>query len=493
MSIKGVTRRQGDIGVMSEQMTARGGGGVVAAAAPVAARHAANALEAGGNVYDAVLTATLVEAVALPPKCGPAGDVIALVWEAGADRPEALLAIGGAPAGLRDVMGQLAATGPLSIGVPGAPAGYEALAGRSRLGVDRAAAIAEQVAVDGFAWSTVCTVLTEEALPLLQQWQPDGCVYLPHGVPLQPGELVELPRLGAAVAAMARAGSRWADSHIADDVLRRIHDSGGVITRDDLRSARAEWTPPDERQLASAHLFASPAPTHGASLLMAMGELDDPASEPAIHRAVMAAVARSRATLADPSGTSMVSAVDRWGNAAVVIHSNSFPQFGSGIVVPEHDLILCNRAGRGFSSDPSHPNSPMPGRRPATTLHAWGYQATDGSRVLGATPGGANQMPWNVQTLARIAAGGWSSDDRLLADAIVGPRWQWEPSDDSLRIEEGFSEQSRSELAGVAATADVPRWGLRSAMQIVATAPPNGSGVARAFADPRTQAAVLPV
>src|SRR5690606_40886656 len=90
----------------------------------------------------------------------------------------------------------------------------------------------------------------------------------------------------------------------------------------------------------------------------------------------------------------------------VVIHSNSFPRFGSGLVVPEHDLILNNRPGRGFSPDPDHPNFPAPGRRPATTLHAWALSDSEGRpELLGGTPGGENQMPWNTQLLCQALTG----------------------------------------------------------------------------------------
>jgi gamma-glutamyltranspeptidase/glutathione hydrolase len=83
----------------------------------------------------------------------------------------------------------------------------------------------------------------------------------------------------------------------------------------------------------------------------------------------------------------MVSAIDAEGTMVLVIHSNSYPRFGSGLIVGEFDLILANRAGRGFNADPAHPNFPAAGRRPATTLHAWGVAQGEGTRMLGATPG----------------------------------------------------------------------------------------------------------
>ncbi|MCU1650877.1 MAG: gamma-glutamyltransferase [Pseudonocardia sp.] len=94
---------------------------------------------------------------------------------------------------------------------------------------------------------------------------------------------------------------------------------------------------------------------------------------------------RRRSTHADSSiggGTSVVTAADTAGNAIVLVHSNSFQRYGSGIVVAPYGLVLSNRPGRGFTDDPSHPNFPAPGRRPVTTLHAWAAETPDGSLLL---------------------------------------------------------------------------------------------------------------
>ena len=108
-------------------------------------------------------------------------------------------------------------------------------------------------------------------------------------------------------------------------------------------------------------LWATPAPTHGPTLLAAVAAAtpgDDPATQ---YRRVLAAIAQQRDVLADPSGTSIVSAADRDGNAVVVVHSNSYPRYGSGLVVADYDLVLANRAGRGFNPDPGHANFPIAG------------------------------------------------------------------------------------------------------------------------------------
>ena len=182
----------------------------------------------------------------------------------------------------------------------------------------------------------------------------------------------------------------------------------------------------------------------------------------------------------------MVSAADEAGNVVVVVHSNSFPRFGSGIVVPEYDLVLANRAGRGFTPIPGHPNFPAAGRRPATTLHAWAVADASGRpRLAGATPGGANQMPWNAQLLGQVVGGCWGP-----GELVTAPRWEWLPQDDGVRMEGGFSEADLAALRAAAPRAtSAARWGLKSAQQVVLIR--RGDEAFVAAADPRTVGAAI--
>lgn len=479
--------------IMAEQMTARGHWGLVAAAAPTAALIGAETLRAGGNAFDAASAAALAETVLLPPKCGLGGDLIALSWAPGAQAPEALLAIGGAPAGLAEVAaaGGMTETGPTSIGVPAAPMGYLALAGRGRLPLASLTAPAIALARRGFAWSRICSVLCEESRDLVAAMNPEGTVYYPGGYAaevLSPGTPVRLPGMAAMLEELTQRGDQFFAGPVGAAVAARVARAGGVLNQADLMTAQADWQPVQAGTLAGLALHVTPLPTHGPSLADAVAGLDLAAasSQPRVYAEIVAAIKRRKRDLSGLSGTSMVTAVDADGQMVTVIHSNSYPRFGSGLIVPEFDLILANRAGRGFSSQPGHPNFPEAGRRPATTLHAWGVRLDDGTRLIGATPGGANQMPWNAQTLARLAAG--ESDPGKL---IVAPRWEWRPSDDGVILEEGFDAEA---LAGFSAMApsvhQVARWATRSAMQIARVSP---GGAATLAADPRTVGAALAV
>src|SRR5690606_39134296 len=102
-----------------------------------------------------------------------------------------------------------------------------------------------------------------------------------------------------------------------------------------------------------------------------------------------------------------------------------------------------------------------------------------------ATPGGANQMPWNAQTLARYACG-----ETDIGRLVAAPRWEWLPATNGLRIEAGFEEHELLLLQAAAAhVEETGRWGTASAMQIIVD--DVAARRAGAAADPRTVGAAL--
>lgn len=503
--------------VLAEQVTGRGAAGVVAAAAPLAAAAGADALRAGGNAYDAVVAAALAETVLLPSKCGLGGDLVAIAHRAptssGAPAaasavaapvdPEALIAIGGAPAGLAAVAagGALADTGPDSVGPPAAPAGYLALAARGRLPFVTLAQRAITLARDGFPWAAVNERLTNASLTLLRRWNPAGTVFLPDDAPIPAGAIVTLSGHARALEELAASasadGAAGAAAFLAGPfgaaVAATVASHGGALRADDFVAARADWTACAAGTAGPLQLWATPAPTHGPSLLRTMATAapgDRPVTQ---YRRALAAITERRRSLGDPeapnpSGTSMVSAADADGNVVVVVHSNSYPRYGSGLIVDGYDVVLANRAGRGFSSAPGHPNFPLAGRRPATTLHAWMAATGDGARRwLGGTPGGDNQMTWNAQLLQHLV----DDLDTPVGALVTAPRWEWLPADDGVRVEAGFADDDVDALAGV--TPRLVRSGrlaMACAQQVVAVL---ADGRCVAAADPRTVGLALGV
>lgn len=457
------------------EMCAATGPNVVTAAHPAAAAAGVSAFAAGGNAFDAALAACFMEGVALPMKCGLAGDVVALFRRAHGP-VQALVSVGPGPAALADGAA-LERLGPCSVGIPGAPDGYAALHGFARLGLAALVAPAARAAEAGVAWTRVGLSYVHEAADLLARHNA-ATPYMPGGRIPAVGDVLRLPGLAGLLRRFADAGAALFAPEGMDGcrLLARLAEAGGILCAADLRLRPARIAAPAMLELdGGATLLGTPAPTGGARLLPLVAQaVRGGAGLVDLIRAERVE-AKRLGRLATDGGTSVVSAADAEGNAVVVVHSNSFPRFGSGLVLDD-GLVLSNRPGRGFDlhAPPGSPAAPQAGRTPPTTLHAWAVQRP-GSLVMGATPGGINQLPWNVQAVTELLAGAGA------ADLVCNPRWALNEADE-LSVEPGAAVP-----AGAAHKA-VPALSHRSAQQVLML---PESGLLAAAADPRVAACAL--
>src|SRR5262249_61407923 len=123
------------------------------------------------------------------------------------------------------------------------------------------------------------------------------------------------------------------------------------------------------------------------------------------------------ALIAEHSGdTSYFAVADGNGNAVSFIHSLS-NSFGSAVVAGDTGVTFNNRAGRGFSIDPAHPNVIAPGRRTMHTLNAYLICRDGQPWLVGGTPGGDQQTQWSAQVLTSVVDHGLA-----LQEAVEGPR-----------------------------------------------------------------------
>src|SRR5262249_11430833 len=107
---------------------------MVATSHPLASRAGLRALERGGTAVDAALAAAGVLTVVQPMSTGIGGDCFALIWRDGV--LEGLDSAGPAPT-RADPITPVEERGPRSVTVPGAVAGWAALAERyGRLGLE---------------------------------------------------------------------------------------------------------------------------------------------------------------------------------------------------------------------------------------------------------------------------------------------------------------------------------------------------------------------
>lgn len=439
-------------------------------------------LARGGNAFDAALAACFVESVALPMKCGLAGDLVALLSVKGGP-VQALVSIGAAPGALGNGA-HLQRLGPCSIGVPGAPDGYAQLHALARLSMGQLTEPAIHAAEYGVPWTRIGLSYLAEARDLLEQWSPN-CPYLRNGEPAA-GDMLRLPGMAALLDAYSRHGAAVFEGGIGHEMTAHVRSLGGFLSDADLQARPARWCEPvcwnDER---GRTVYATPDPTHGPLLIEALAERrpsEQADTAKACSQAAIVARVRERAKLrgrdVSDDGTSVVTAADTDGNIVVVVHSNSYPRFGSGVVL-DNGLVLNNRPGRGFDmgAPPGARHAPAPGSVPPTTLHAWAVRDAEGI-TFGATPGGVNQLPWNYQMLDRLLA------DESLAEALLAARWAVNEAGD-YSAEAGLD----CDLPFNATTLDY--LALRSAQQAVRRR--SADGLLEAVADPRVGASSLAI
>lgn len=454
--------------LIRENVTARGTK-VVSAAHSASAAAGAAAFAKGGNAFDAALAACFVDTIALPMKCGLAGDLVALFRTAGGPF-QALVSVGAGCRALADGA-KMEQVGPRSVGVPGAPHGYALLHGQARLGLAELVTPAVRAAHEGIAWNRVALTYVTEARDLLATHSPDN-PYAPGGAVPKVGDLRRLPGLGALLEAFAARGAALFESEIGERVVAALTRRGGFLTMADFAQRPGQILAPQVSEIApGAVLTTTPFPTHGPRLAAAVRDVLAGTLAPLEAVRATRANARREGREALDGGTTLVTAADDEGNVVVVLHSNSFPQFASGVVL-EDGLILNNRPGRGFdlSAPEGAANAPAAGKVPWTTVHAWALER-DGARFAGGTPGGVNQMPWNVQMVSALVRGVPPQD------VVTQPRWALDAKD-VLSAEPGALPE------GVVPDKALAPLSLRSAQQVLALSDMGGTHLAAA--DPRT-------
>jgi gamma-glutamyltranspeptidase / glutathione hydrolase len=457
------------------EIAAVGGRRVVTSSHQAATAAGAAAFAAGGNAFDAALAACFMEGVALPMKCGLGGDVVALFRRS--DGPFMVLtSIGPGPLALNSGEA-LERLGPRSVGVPGAPDGYATLHGFACLTLEQLGAPAVAAAEIGIPWTRVALNYLIQAEPLLARWSPQS-PYSPDGVRPRIGEVRRLPGLAKLLRQFVCDGARLFAGAAGDQYIKELQSLGGILTKADLMTRPAQVALAETRPLRNGMtLTVTPAPTSGPRLVTLVTRALE-GNEPLLSLVrTEREQAKTSGRQTEDGGTSVVTAADDEGNAVVVVHSNSFPQFGSGIVL-SNGLVLNNRPGRGF--DLAAPvnawNAPRAGRVPQTTLHAWALDRGP-DLLIGATPGGVNQLTWNVQCILELIEGASP------AEAVTNPRWALNESNE-LTAEPAARLPENSVFKRVSPVSQ------GSAQQILQFMPEALLGAA---ADPRSGACALAV
>jgi gamma-glutamyltranspeptidase/glutathione hydrolase len=351
--------------------------------------------------------------------------------------PAAADAVPGAPPAL---------DGPESVTVPGAAAGWAALAERfGRLGLDACLRDAIDVAERGFAAGERCDAL----------WR--AAAHRPLGPPPGRGGIVRLADLGATLAAIAAEGPR---AFYAGDMAARIAGCS-ALAETDLATFTPRWVTPLLGRYRGVEVLELPPPTQGIAALEGLALLEDlpprlPWQVRAVALALEDAYARVRdgaevddlldpAFLARRRREAPRAPADRLGDTvylcavdedrmAVSLVQSLFDAFGSGVAVPGTGVVLHNRAACFALGD-----GVEPGRRPFHTLIP-GMLLRDGA-LLGpfGVMGGTLQAQAHVQLVAALIDEGCDPQG-----ALDRPRFRVDG--DAVRLEEGLWEHA-DELA----------------------------------------------
>jgi gamma-glutamyltranspeptidase / glutathione hydrolase len=429
---------------------------MAATSQPLATRAALRILERGGNAADAAVAAAAMLCVTEPMSTGLGGDAFAIVWRDG--QVEALDAAGPAPA-RAEPLEPVADRGPRSVDVPGAVAGWAALAERhGRLGLNACLADAIDVAERGFAvgaraalaWQPRTTNLAWTSFELPQELAPAP----------EAGTIIRFPDMGRTLRRIAEHGP---DALYRGDTARAIC-SVCWLEESDLAEYRPTWVEPLRLSYRGVEVLELPPPTQGVAALEALGILQG--LQPTLPNRVAAAalaledarahvrdgadvsflleedyLARRRAEIAQPTaaiggGTVYLCAVDG-DRMAVSFIQSLYASFGSGIVAPGTGVLLQNR-GSCFSVQ----GRVEPGKRPYHTIIPG--MLLEHGRLLGpfGVMGGFIQAQAHMQFVSALV------DDRLDPQAALDrPRFRVENGE--VLLEEGLWDDAEAlEQAG---------------------------------------------
>lgn len=489
-------------------------------------------LDQGGNAVDAAVAAVAAQGVVAPETCGIGGDLFALIHRPGWDRPRALNASGRAGSGVRDARhalstddGPVPRDHPLAVTVPGCVDGLIALSNElGGLPLSTSLQPAIDLAEDGF-------VVSNDLAGAFRRQQtvygdnPAVAELYPGGRPVESGDVVARPRLGATLRGIAAEGR---DFFYLGTPGRDVIDAvGGIITFEDLGRSQSTWVEPIGVDVSGLSAWTIPPNSQGylgpgaLAVFEMLGPPRDPSDPSWWHLLIEAyrclaweqadvvadpdhapmpesmyldsgRLERAAATVSpdragvwpdrigEVSGTAYLCVADGEGLAVSIIQSN-YHGTGSPFGAARSGFLLHDR-GAGFTLTEGHPNQIEPGKRPLHTLSPTLWTDRIGPRWLLGTRGGAIQPQLICQVAARAIAGHETPEV-----ALEAPRWaiaDFGPgSPPRLSVEPGVPapilEELRARGHEIEEVADrQPGWGPVSIIEI------DGDTL-RAAADPR--------
>jgi gamma-glutamyltranspeptidase / glutathione hydrolase len=464
--------------------------GIVAASHPLAVDAGIGALRQGGSAADAAVAAAAVLTVVDARSTGIGGDLFAMYWQPGESRPRGLAAAGVAPGALdlgllrNRGLHHMPQAGPLSITVPGAPAGWDSLLDLyGRLPRQAIVESAIRIAREGHEVSPVVAREWSLGIDKLAANEASSRLFLVDGRPPQAGDHWVIPQMADALSVYADEGSDpFYRGRIATDIAAAVHAAGGVLTERDLEEwAGPRWVDPMTVRYRGVDVYEMPPPGQGAVVLQALkifeGFADDLRPEQQWHaliESVKLAFTDVTDWLGDPSESTAAAeaalepayvdriretfdptkaapadlgresdtvyiAVATPSRGACSLIQSVYESFGSGVSVAPWGIALQNRAS-GFNTVAGHVNCVGPRRTPYhTIIPAMLGRGPDFAGALGIV-GGYMQPQGQVQLLHHILDHGMDPQAALDAPRFRAYRGR------RLGLEPGFTPGIRRHL-----------------------------------------------
>ena len=379
--------------------------GIVATSQAVASQAGAAILARGGNAVDAAIAANAALGVIEPMMNGVGGDLFAIVYDAKTKKLYGLNSSGWAPKAMsiedlkaKGIVKEVPETGILSVTVPGAVAGWDALRqkfGKLSMAEDLAPAVA--LAQQGIAVPRP-TPKTGRNLHRNSPTSPGFAhVFLPDGKPPAAGQLFRNPDLAATLQRIGQNGrDGFYKGPTAAAILQLSQQLHGFLQADDLADFQPEWVDPVSTTYRGWTVWEMPPNGQGIAALSMLNIMEQfpiaqwgHNSQKSLHVEIEAkklAYADMRYYVGDPrathipvqqliskklavrraaqisdrancsvlpsdltgqlshlsSDTTYLAVVDRDGNEVSLIQSNA-GAFGSGLVADGTGFVLQNR------------------------------------------------------------------------------------------------------------------------------------------------------
>jgi gamma-glutamyltranspeptidase / glutathione hydrolase len=399
-------------------------------------------LEDGGSAADAAVAACLASCVAETVMTGLLGGGHGIYFDAAGGKARLLdyfVAVPGLGAeGRRGEMVELRvpfgselvhyAVGAASCGVPGLPAGLDALRrAHGRFPWERLVQPALELARSGVEFPPAHAACLEMLAPVMTM-NEGARIYSPGGDLLPAGATLHQPGLVEALESLAREGaaSLYRGS-IGEALLALLEERGGLVNRRDLEAYEAAWTEPDGGFYQGVRLRTRQGLSHVPEALARL---------PVLRGAPEAERALAFVRVLDGAGiegdTTNLVTVDADGNACVLTTSLGL---GSGDFLPGLDLHLNSMLGeRDLVRRPLEPGERMESMMSPTLA-----EDESGLLLAAGAAGGTRLRSALVQVVAGVL------DERLDPAPAVG-RPRLHPAGRVVHMEPGFEAPTAARL-----------------------------------------------